>query len=431
MPATEIRPPLLARVPRQAWVLLDGLWALGVGFAYLALVTYHGTGWAGVISALVMTLPLAVRRIWPRMVFCLVTAGALALHILLPSGADLLAQPMALYAVARLVGGRWSGGALAMALAVAGIALLRPPIDLMMTRQALLVGGVLVAFWAAGLMMRERGLYTERLAAHAEERARAEAAQERLRIARELHDVVGHSLSTIAVQAGVAEHVGGPEVMGRALRSIGETSRSALQETRRLLGVLREDGEASRAPAPTLSDLPEMIERTREAGIDVRLSVTGDVPHELELTVYRIVQEALTNVIKHARAGHARVMVAQEADGTRVGVVDDGRGGEPGQSGHGLAGLRERVRLFGGAFEAGPRPPHGFRVHAFLPPQDTLLPPPQDASPDSPQDPPQDSSQNTAQDPPQNTAQGPPQGPPNRLHDPVAPGSLPASVEGQ
>ncbi|GAA3117560.1 histidine kinase [Planomonospora alba] len=370
VPATEIRPPLLSRVPCRAWVLLDGLWALGVGLSYVALVTYHGTGWVGVVSALAMTLPLAVRRIWPRSVFCLVAACALWMQALIPTGAELLAQPVALYMVGRSVGGRWAGGALATALAVAGIALLRPPVDRTMVMQALLAGGVLVAFWAAGLMMRERGIYIERLAAHAEERVRTGMAEERLRIARELHDIVGHSLSTIAVQAGVAAHVGRPEVMSGALCSIGETTRSALQETRRVLGVLREDGEASLAPAPTLSDLPELVERTRAAGIQVTLSVTGDVPHALGLTVYRIVQEALTNVIKHAGAGHSCVTVAQEADGTRVEVVDDGPGGTPGASGHGLAGLRERVRMFGGVFEAGPRPLHGFRVYALLPPQD-------------------------------------------------------------
>ncbi len=371
-------------------MLLDGLWAVVVAFLYVQLVSYYDAGWVGAVSALATTLPLAVRRIWPRAVFCVVIAGDMGMVAMVPSGGDVLAVPMAAYAVARFAGGAWAVGALLAALAVAGSALFRWP---MAVQSLLWVVGVLVAFWAAGAMMRERSLYVERLAAHAEERARTEAMEERLRIARELHDVLGHSLSTIAVQAGVAEHVGKPEVMRRALRSIGETSRSALHETRRLLGILREDGEASRAPAPTLSDLPELVERTRTAGVDAHLSVTGEVPRELELTVYRIVQEALTNVIKHAGAHHARAAVVREEEGIRVEVIDDGRGGEEGAAaaGHGLAGLHERVRVFGGAFEAGPRPLHGFRVYAFLPVhgapegpprrpvQESLRPPPKDS----------------------------------------------------
>ncbi|MFI7614034.1 sensor histidine kinase [Nonomuraea terrae] len=378
MPATQIRPPLFSRVPLKAWLLLDGLWAVGVGLAYLPLMVYtHEAGWPGAVAALAATLPLAVRRIRPRTVFCVVIAGGAGMQALAPSGGDVLAVPMAVYAVARFAGGRWSGGALAAALALTTATamphLLRSTGSAQSVQVFLLVAGVQVTFWAAGAMMRERALYVERLAAHAEEHARAEATQERLRIARELHDVVGHTLSTIAVQAGAAEHVGRPEEMRRALRSVGETSRSALHETRRLLGVLREDGEAALAPASTLADLPELVGQTRAAGIDVCLSVTGDVPRELELTVYRIVQEALTNVIKHAGADQARVTVTQEVGGTRVEVLDDGPGREPGElgaPGHGLMGLRERVRVFGGDFEAGPRPLRGFRVHAFLPAQD-------------------------------------------------------------
>ncbi|WP_170222806.1 sensor histidine kinase [Nonomuraea turkmeniaca] len=455
MPVTEIRPPLFSRVPRWAWVLLDGLWAVVVAFLYLQLASYHDAGWAGAVSALATTLPLAVRRIWPRTAFCVVIAGEMGMLAMVPGGGDVLAVPMAAYAVARFAGRTWAVGALLTALAVAATVLFRWPMSKESIQSSLWVVGVLVAFWAAGAMMRERSLYVERLAAHAEERARAEATEERLRIARELHDVVGHSLSTIAVQAGVAEHVGKPEVMRRALRSIGETSRSALHETRRLLGILREDGEASRAPAPTLSDLPELVERTRTAGVDAYLSVTGDVPRELELTVYRIVQEALTNVIKHAGADHARATVVREEEGIRVEVVDDGRGGEAGAAaaGHGLAGLRERVRVFGGAFEAGPRPLHGFRVYAFLPVQgapedpprrpvqEPLRPPPTDERPHSGQEHPrrppgepsgsrpQETSGRLPQDPVRGPSQDSSRRPADRLGDSRIT-RLPTSAEG-
>ncbi len=208
----------------------------------------------------------------------------------------------------------------------------------------------------------------------AEERARA-IADERLRIAQELHDVVAHSMSVIAVQAGVGLYVADRDAAEakRALETISATSRSTLTELRRLLGVLREDGsEASRAPAPGLGDLERLAREVTDAGVPVELRVEGpldEVPPGVDLTGYRIVQEALTNVLKHAGPTHAVVEVAVEDGTVGIEVRDDGRGvdGRSSGGGHGLLGMAERVAVYGGALETGPRPGGGFRVRAELP----------------------------------------------------------------
>jgi signal transduction histidine kinase len=209
-----------------------------------------------------------------------------------------------------------------------------------------------------------------------DEEARRAVADERLRIAQELHDVVAHSMGVIAVQAGAGAHVidNDPAEAKRALQNISATSRSTLTEIRRLLGVLREEGDQSAAytPAPGLDDLGRLADDITQAGVPVDLHVEGersDVPHGVELTAYRIVQEALTNVLKHAGPATARVMVACEPGVVCVEVVDDGRGvdGRSDGTGHGLLGMRERVAVYGGTLEAGIRSSGGFRVVARLP----------------------------------------------------------------
>jgi signal transduction histidine kinase len=208
----------------------------------------------------------------------------------------------------------------------------------------------------------------------AEEAARA-VADERLRIAQELHDVVAHSMSVIAVQAGVGMHVvdADPAEAKRALQHISTTSRSTLTELRRLLGVLRDDGSgAAYAPAPGLDDLDALAREVEGAGVPVDLATDGslaDVPPGVGFTGYRIVQEALTNVLKHAGPSRASVRLAHEDGSLRIEVSDDGRGvnGRAGTGGHGLVGMRERVAVYGGTLDAGPEPGGGFRVTAVLP----------------------------------------------------------------
>jgi signal transduction histidine kinase len=232
------------------------------------------------------------------------------------------------------------------------------------------------ARWAV-VEERERLLETER-----EERARRAVTAERLRIARELHDVVAHSMSVIAVQAGMGHHVldTQPEEARRALAAIETTSRAALTEMRRLLGVLRQEGEthAALAPAPGMAELPLLLDQFREAGLDVSLTVSGDVPPTsapVDLTTYRIVQEALTNTLKHG-GPEARVLINHSLDEVYVEVLDNGRPrslrrATPSKAaadvGHGLIGMRERVAVFGGRLSAGARPGGGYRVAVHLP----------------------------------------------------------------
>jgi signal transduction histidine kinase len=208
-----------------------------------------------------------------------------------------------------------------------------------------------------------------------EEQTRRRIAEERLRIAREVHDVVGHSLASIALRAGAAEHVADrdPDEARAALHAIRQVSKDSLAELGSLLGVLRANGDAIEpAPMPDLDAVPSLVARLREAGMPVELEVQGagtPVPEVVGAAGYRIVQEALTNVARHAGAGtRAWVRLARAAGRVEVEVVDDGPGAAPSHcDGGGLTGMRERAAVLGGAFEAGPSPRGGFRVWASLP----------------------------------------------------------------
>jgi signal transduction histidine kinase len=195
-----------------------------------------------------------------------------------------------------------------------------------------------------------------------EEAARRRLAEERLRIARDVHDVVGHSLATIALQAGVAEHLSGDDAAREALRTIRRLSRESLAEVGAMLDVLRDGGAPAR-------DLRTLVEEVRRAGLDVELEAVGDPPDAVGGTVYRIVQEALTNVVRHAGEGaRARVRVRAGSGAVEVEVRDDGRGpGAALREGNGLAGMRERAAALGGEFSAGEAAGGGFAVRAVLP----------------------------------------------------------------
>jgi len=247
--------------------------------------------------------------------------------------------------------------------------------------------GILVA-WLAGRNLRQRRARwaelrarAERLEREREEQARRAVTEERLRIARELHDVIAHSMGVIAVQSAVGHHVMDtqPDQARQALAAIEATSRSALTEMRRLLGVLRQEGEprGSLAPAPGLADLASLVTQVQDAGLRVWIKVEGQrgpVPPGVDLSAYRIIQEALTNVIKHAAASSATVTICYRPGSVTVEITDDGPGA-PGAgvppagtgAGHGIIGMRERVAVFGGEFAAGPRPGGGFGVRACFP----------------------------------------------------------------
>jgi signal transduction histidine kinase len=203
--------------------------------------------------------------------------------------------------------------------------------------------------------------------------AREAVVEERARIARELHDVIAHHVSMMVVQAGAERRAVEQGTPTRAvLETIEETGRSALTEMRRLLGVLRSDAEDSLAPQPGLRDVPQLVDQLRSAGLDVGYRVDGDprpLPVGLELSAYRIVQEALTNSLKHADGARTSVHIRYGHDQLGLDVSDDGGSGSraPAAGGHGLAGMRERVALYGGRLDAGRMPDGGFAVNVLLP----------------------------------------------------------------
>jgi len=233
------------------------------------------------------------------------------------------------------------------------------------------------AAWIAGLALNRRLAQTaalEQSVRKREEEAQRAVEEERSRIARELHDVVAHSVSVMTVQAGAVRRLLQPdqEREREALKVVEETGRQALTEMRRLLGIMRAQGEtAALAPQPGMKTLDRLVEHVREAGMPVELTVQGqpfDLPPGIDLSAYRIVQEALTNALKHAGPARAWVAVRYAEGSVEVDVENDGRAnGDSEGAGLGLVGMRERVALCGGELRAGPRAGGGFRISATLP----------------------------------------------------------------
>jgi signal transduction histidine kinase len=249
---------------------------------------------------------------------------------------------------------------------------------------ALWFAGWLVASLILGETTRSRRAYLEEVEGRAleaersrEDEARRRAGEERIRIARELHDVLAHRISMISVQSGVGAHLldRDPDQARRALIAVNQASKEALQELRATLGLLRQvDGPEPRSPAPGLAQLEGVIATTTAAGVDVRLDVSGkprDLPTGVDLAAFRIIQESLTNVIRHARAATARIVIAYGLADVVIQIQDDGRGGDghgpSAAGGNGLLGMRERAAALGGELEAGPHAAGGFRVWARLP----------------------------------------------------------------
>ncbi|WP_399923446.1 sensor histidine kinase [Streptomyces kanamyceticus] len=235
-----------------------------------------------------------------------------------------------------------------------------------------------LAAWLGGDSVRERRTHAEALAAQAAEQA---VTAERLRIARELHDMIAHSIGVIAIQAGVGSRVidTQPAEARNALTIVEATSRETLAGLRRTLVALRRptgpgaepaEGALPLAPAPGLAGLDRLVASTRDAGVRAAVRLRGEqrpLPADIDLAAFRILQEALTNVVRHAGADTCRVTVEYGADEVGVEVEDDGRGGLPAGTGYGIVGMRERAALLHGRFTAGPRPEGGFRVTARLP----------------------------------------------------------------
>jgi signal transduction histidine kinase len=385
---TGVRPPLTARLRRSHWIALDVLAAVPAAavLGASAYVTDHSTAHTlpqlalAVLLATLGAVPVALRRIRPLPAFCALLVLFVLLGMIKPAAALALAFPTAfvLYMVAVTNRRRVSGSALAAAVAVLTVLTFASGTA---SNTLIPVGLVLIVCWTFGSMARQRRAYASGL----QEQAASQAvAEERLRIARELHDVVAHSMAVIAVQAGFGQYVidNQPGQAREALSAIQGTSRDALDEMRRMLSVLRRgDLEASPAapeaplrPADGLADLDRLITRVGHAGVHVVLEITGQpvtVPASVDLSAFRIIQEALTNVVKHAATPDCQVRLDYREQELSLEILDDGDGdgtAPPGPgSGHGLIGMRERVVLCGGEFSAGPRPGRGFRVAATLP----------------------------------------------------------------
>ncbi|WP_245822983.1 sensor histidine kinase [Brachybacterium avium] len=258
------------------------------------------------------------------------------------------------------------------------------PLEALVTFVGLVLIGTItiVAIWALANLQRARlrqlALTRDRAEQALREREHLTAlavADERARIAREMHDVVAHSLSVIIAQADGGRFVAGqkPEKAAEVLGTIGETGRAALADMRSLLGVLRQEDETSFGPQPGPEMLPELVERVRSTGLQIELEIDGslaDLPQALGVSLFRLVQEALTNVLKHAGPGTAAVVrVHRDRQQLTIEVIDDGQGTDPDSDGqgHGLTGMRERMSVFGGSLQAGPLPSRGYRVRATVP----------------------------------------------------------------
>ncbi|MEV7189358.1 sensor histidine kinase [Kitasatospora sp. NPDC093102] len=373
-------------VPRRRLITLDVLAALG--FVLLPQVSVLRPADGGEVSATAVwllslgtALPLVVRRLWSVPVFVVVfTAACVALAAGL-GPTPFLAAAYALYLVATTRRGRpglsaalvaWPCAAGAILMTVSGGQGYRGG-----SRAVQIVLGLLVlgATWATGAAVRERRESLRRTIEHAAEQAKVE---ERLRIARDIHDVVTHSVGLIAIKASVANHVVTirPDEAREALAVIEDISRRALRDMRDTLKVLRreQDGGADDLrPVQGLTDLPALVRTAEAAGVrvDLRTEYEEEPPNGVALSVFRIVQEALTNVVKHASPTRCQVRLAAVQGTLTIEITDEGPG--PGHrptvpgGGMGLVGMTERVAAHRGTFSAGPRPGGGFRIVATLP----------------------------------------------------------------
>ena len=334
--------------------------------------TFDDLSTIAVLIAAVASGALYWRRSRPLVVLGVTLAGsAVSMAIGYPEGG--FAVIFAVYSAGRYADNdRWNYIGLGAAAALVGLGEFLDDVVL-----GELAFGLFVMFlvWYVGRRIRFRGERAEQLEREQAAEARRAVAEERTRIARELHDVVAHRVSLMTVQAGAAKTVAAddPEGALQAMEAVEQAGRQALDELRHLLGVLRPDAEVEvLGPQPGLADVPRLVEQLGEAGLEVSLTIDGaqtDLPARVDLFAYRIVQEALTNVLKHA-GSHARteVRVSTDNHGVEIEVLDNGHGATilPG-SGHGIVGMRERALLLGGSLDTGPRPGGGFQVVAYLP----------------------------------------------------------------
>jgi signal transduction histidine kinase len=380
---------------QQLWALARRYWfdaillvGIGVGIYESASRQNEPNGpqgplWFDVLAILATVLPLFARRRWPF-------AAPMATGIVIgastfvdPGFIHQLIPPIAGFAAAFLVAmvrdRSQAIAGLAIGVGVIAVAAHNDPTG--GASNFVFVSIVYTIIWTIGFAIgrkfqeadeaKERAARAER---EREERARLAVSDERARIARELHDVVGHSVSVMTVQASAVRRLlrDHQEKEREALEVVEQTGREALAEMRRMVGVLRRPEEApALAPQPSLQHLDKLVEHAREAGLPVELRLEGTpepLPTGVDLTAYRLVQEGLTNALKHAHADRAEVVIRYGDGYVELAVSDDGRGiGGGDGGGHGLVGMRERVSVYGGELEAGPRAEGGYRLRARLP----------------------------------------------------------------
>jgi signal transduction histidine kinase len=314
------------------------------------------------VAAVVQGAALWWRRSHPLPVFAIALAGFLAIHLVVPEGVFPYSALIAIATVAALRPLHVSLPALAVLLGFTAVNFGTGPFG-----DAAFAMAFPVVAWSLGEVLRNRRVAIE-------QGSRRAVADEQARIARELHDVIAHSVSVIVVQAAAADDVFDerPDQARAALRSIESTGRDALVELRRLLGGVRQEDDAPSLPQPGLSRIGELAAPLRAAGLEVTLRREGDggelLPAGVDLSAYRIVQEALTNTLRHAQASRAHVTIRADSEMLELEILDDGRGAFSGESaGRGIAGMRERTAMLGGTLDAGPAPGGGFRVCARLP----------------------------------------------------------------
>lgn len=391
-----LRPPLRHRVPPVARTVLA--WSGIVGFPFLLVFTalvVSGDGRAHVsvlesiprylLPAVVLALPASMLRRSPLTTVALMLVGSAGMTATINLDApgylgdlrylQLFAIDLAVGFVAASRPRRISVGVAVLTLCAQIAIGYTNPVGDDPIFQPEIPTLAMVAAWMIGNSVRARRRYAEALRAQATVQA---VTAERLRIARELHDMVAHSIGIIAIQAGVGSRVMDtqPAEARNALRAIEATSRDTLAGLRRVLGGLRPvpqnagPGTAAADPGPGLADVDRLAATTSAAGVRVEVCWRGDrrpVAADIELSAYRVIQEAVTNVVRHAGTAWCRVSVEYRAEDLHVEVVDDGHGAPVPGTGHGITGMRERVGLLNGRFSAGPRPEGGFRVSATLP----------------------------------------------------------------
>jgi signal transduction histidine kinase len=395
------RQPFLERITARQWVIVDVAIAgisLAVGTVALFVIPnaahpLSASRWVLWPLVAAATIPIAFRRRWPEASLLCICGAVTATTMLGESLAPVPVLALPLYSVIQKYTRRQSliilAAVVAIAIAAFIVAAVLRPIQDDVTFNLVLA----IATWFVGDSVRTRRAYQAGLVAQERERQRLELdranraiAEERVEIARELHDVIAHSLSVIAIQSGVGRHVidTQPDEARSALAAIEETSRSALHELRQVLVLLRnaniEGPELD--PSPSLSDLSDLVEKMRSAGVPVDLHTSGSpspLPKGLELSVYRIVQEALTNVIKHAQSAQTWVHLQYGDDQVAVSVTNAALGAGlsarernsgtelGGLEGHGIMGMKERASAFGGTLRAEALPDGGFEVRACMP----------------------------------------------------------------